>query len=186
MALWKLYIRCCLKKNLLNKYQSMKKVLLSFLFILSVQFVFAQETPKPVEIYHPDADAKAQIQNAVTEAKENNKHIFLIVGGNWCKWCRMFEKFIHADVQIDSAVTAGFVVAHINFSKENRNEELLKSLAFPQRFGFPVFVILDAQGNRIHTQNSAYLEDGEGYSKEKALEFFKQWSPDALNPVNYK
>ncbi|HOS48823.1 MAG TPA: thioredoxin family protein [Bacteroidia bacterium] len=164
----------------------MKKVILSFLFVVMAQLVFAQEAPKPVEIYHPDMDAKAQIQKAVAEAKSGNKHVFLMVGGNWCKWCRMFEKFIHADAQIDSALKAGFVMEHINFSKENKNEEVLASLSFPQRFGFPVFVILDAQGNRIHTQNSGYLEEGEGYSKEKVIEFFKQWSPDALNPANYK
>ena len=63
----------------------MKKVILSFLFVVMAQLVFAQEAPKPVEIYHPDMDAKAQIQKAVAEAKSGNKHVFLMVGGNWCK-----------------------------------------------------------------------------------------------------
>ncbi len=164
----------------------MKKVILSFLFVVAAQLVFGQETPKPVEIYHPDADAKAQIKKAISEAKADNKQVLLMIGGNWCKWCRMFDKFIHVDTQIDSALKSGFVMEHINFSKENKNAELLSMLSFPQRFGFPVFVILDAQGNRIHTQNSSYLEEGEGYSKEKIMEFFKQWSPQALNPANYK
>ena len=63
-------------------------------------------------------------------------------------------------------------------------KKFLPSLEFPQRFGFPVFVILDENGKRIHTQNSAFLKKGDGYDKEKVLRFFKNWSPQALNPAN--
>ena len=74
----------------------------------------------------------------------------------------------------------------VNYSKENKNLAELKKLDYPQRFGFPVFVILDSSGKRIHTQNSSYLEEGEGYSKKKVLDFLTQWTPDALNPEHYK
>lgn len=74
----------------------------------------------------------------------------------------------------------------VNYSKENKSPEVLKKLEYPQRFGFPVFVILDSNGKRMHTQNSSCLEEGDGYSKTKVLDFLKQWSPDALNPDNYK
>lgn len=78
-----------------------------------------------------------------------------------------------------------FIVYHVNYSPENRNEVVLASLGYPQRFGFPVFVILDGQGNRIHTQNSAYLEEGRGHSTKKVLEFLKDWSPTAIDPKQY-
>ena len=81
---------------------------------------------------------------------------------------------------------ADYIVEHINFSKENRNLPLMQELDFPQRFGFPVFVILDEKGKRIHTQNSGYLEEGEGYSKKKVMEFLQQWSPAALEPAQYE
>jgi hypothetical protein len=46
--------------------------------------------------------------------------------------------------------------------------------------------MLDAKGNRLHTQNSAYLEEDKSYSKRKILEFFDQWGPGALDPEQYK
>lgn len=137
-------------------------------------------------IYHPELDARKQITDAVKIAKQQNKHVLLMVGGNWCRWCRMFQKFIETDATIDSLLKKDFVMEHINYSKEVPNLETLKALDFPQRFGYPVFVVLDVDGERIHTQNSSYLEDGEGYSKERTLEFLNQWSSRALDPKQYE
>ncbi len=98
----------------------------------------------------------------------------------------MFNKFVTTDIQLDSAMNKNFIVEHINYSKENKNEEVLKQLKFPQRFGYPVFVILNSNGELIHTQNSAYLEKGEGYDKGIVMDFFHQWRKDALDEKNYK
>ncbi|OQX98910.1 MAG: hypothetical protein B6I20_10535 [Bacteroidetes bacterium 4572_117] len=98
----------------------------------------------------------------------------------------ILHKFYNADNQIDSALNANYVVSLVNYSKENKNLDILKQFEYPQRFGFPVIVILDADGRRLHTQNSVHLEQGRGYSKKKFLEFLNNWSPKALNPENYK
>ena len=43
-------------------------------------------------------------------------------------------------------------------TKRIYDNDILAKYGYPQRFGFPVFIVLDGNGNRIHTQNSAYLE----------------------------
>jgi len=96
-----------------------------------------------------------------------------------------FHKFVHEDARIDSLLKADYVFVLLNYSRENKNLDVLADLDFPQRFGFPVFVILDGEGHRIHTQNSAYLEEGEGYSEKKVIQFLKHWNPEALDPENY-
>jgi hypothetical protein len=78
------------------------------------------------------------------------------------------------------------VLYHLNYSKENYNTDLMAKYRFPQRFGFPVFLVLDGEGELLHTQNSEYLEDGKGYDKRKVIDFFGNWSPKAFDPVNYK
>ncbi len=97
----------------------------------------------------------------------------------------MFDKFQHANASVDSALQANYIFQHVNYSKENKNLDLLAQLEFPQRFGYPVFIVLNQKGERIHTQNSAYLEEGEGYSAKKVIEFLDQWSAKALDPVSY-
>lgn len=58
----------------------------------------------------------------------------------------------------------------------------MRRLGNPQRFGFPVFVILDPNGNVVHIQDSSFLEEGQGYNKDKVLRFFNNWAPKAVSP----
>jgi hypothetical protein len=57
-------------------------------------------------------------------------------------------------------------------------------LGYPQRFGYPVFVILNGDGERIHTQNSEYLENGKGsYDKNKVQSFLEIRMYGAINKL---
>ena len=144
----------------------------------------APAKPKPT-IYNPAADAAQDIRNAVAQAKRENKHVLLQVGGNWCGWCIKLEDMVNNDPELKRQMDDNFVLVHVNYSKEQENLPLLASLGYPQRFGFPVLVVLDANNNRLHTQDSSYLEEGSGHSKKKVAGFFKQWSPSALDPKKY-
>ncbi len=137
-------------------------------------------------IYDPKANAAKDIANAVSKAKKENKFVLIQAGGNWCVWCLRFDKFVTTDPQLDSALKAGFIFYHLNYSKENMNKSIFAKYCYPQRFGFPVFIILDENGDRINTQNSEYLEEGKGYNKQKVLDFLTAWSPSALDPKKYQ
>jgi thioredoxin-related protein len=138
------------------------------------------------QLYNPDANAQKDIAAAVAKARAQKKFVMLQAGGNWCSWCKLFNKTVTEDTQLDSILDANFIVYHLNYSDENKNEAVFAKYGFPQRFGFPVFIILDEKGNRIHTQNSEYLEEGKGYNKKKVAEFFEAWAPAALDPAQYK
>lgn len=138
------------------------------------------------KLYHPGANAEKDIAVAVKKAKAENKYVLLLGGGNWCSWCIEFERFCKADPKIDSVIHAGFVPYHLNYSKENENKKTFAKYGYAQRFGFPVFIILNEKGKRIHTQNSEYLEDGKkSYNSSKVQAFLEMWSPHAVDPAMY-
>jgi len=161
----------------------MKKIL--SIIILHTVFVFPGHAQHTEKLYHPEADARLEIKAATEKAAKEGKHVFLQIGGNWCVWCLRFNTLVTTNDTLKNYLQQNYEVVHVNYSKENKNEAVLASLDYPQRFGFPVFVILDEKGNRIHTQNSAYLEDGKGHSAKKVLEFLENWSPKALDPQSY-
>jgi len=155
----------------------MKKIV-AFMFLAAITVAgFSQNL-----VYNPTADAQTEIQKAVAQAKAEGKNVFIQVGGNWCPWCMRFHALSDTTVAIKDVMTKNFVVVRVNYSKENKNEVVLEQLDFPQRFGFPVFVILNGEGKRIHTQNSSYLEQGKGYSVEKIVDFLNGWTPSSVDP----
>ncbi|MBK0382304.1 thioredoxin family protein [Pedobacter sp. SD-b] len=163
-----------------------KQIIIALLFTVSTTALMAQAQAAKPTLYHPEADAKKEIANAVLQAKKEGKNVFIQVGGNWCVWCLRFNKLVTETPELTKLMDDNYVVVHVNYSKENKNEDVLASLGYPQRFGFPVFVILDAHGKRLNTQNSAYLEDGKGGHSEKLVsEFLQSWTPKAIDPETY-
>ena len=156
--------------------------LIVFLLFVSMQS-FASDTTK---LYDPYANVEKDVAAALVKAKAQKKHVLLQIGGNWCSWCYRYHGLVDQDTTLERLTDENYIVYNLNYSKENKNLDYLKKLGYPQRFGFPVFVILDADGKQLHTQDSALLEEGKGYSKEKVKTFLENWSPAALDEKNYK
>ena len=163
----------------------MKKLTALVLTIAFYTIGYAQDLSK-FNLYKPAEDAEKALDAAVKQAKKEGKHVFVQAGGNWCIWCARFNDFVTKEASLDSMIQKNYVVYHLNYSKENFNTKLFAKLKYPQRFGFPVFLVLDGKGDLLHTQNSAYLEEGQGYSKDKVMEFLSHWIPAAFDPANYK
>ncbi len=161
----------------------MKRFFSSVLFLIVTCVSFAQEK----QLYNANTNALADIDSVVKKASAENKFVLIQGGGNWCKWCIEFARFCKADKQIDSLINSSFVWYHLNYSKENENLPVFAKYGYAQRFGFPVLIVLNSKGERIHIQDSALLEDGKtSYSREKVLEFLSAWTPKALDPSQYE
>lgn len=156
----------------------MKQLLTLCLLLFLCMMSYAQ-SPK---LYDETIDPFQQIDAAVSQAKAGEKFVICQLGGNWCPWCIRFAKFITEDEEIRQLVEANFVYIHVNY--KSRQDELAqrvsKRLGNAGRFGFPVLVVLQPDGSVMHIQNSSYLEEGNGYNRERVIEFFRQWTPAAV------
>ncbi len=142
------------------------------------------------KVYDEDIDPLAQIDQAIAKAQSADKYVVCQVGGNWCPWCLRFADVIRKDTAIAAVIDDNFVYIHVNYdprksageAKEKQAAALMERLSGCGRFGFPVFVVLDGSGKVIHIQDSSFLEEGQGYDKEKVLRFFRNWTPKAVKP----
>ncbi|MCR4766017.1 MAG: thioredoxin family protein [Bacteroidaceae bacterium] len=165
----------------------MKKTIFSVLWAAMVALTIQAQTPVK-KVYDEEVNQLEQIDKAVAQAKAEGKFVIAQVGGNWCPWCLRFADFITNDSEIMQTINDNFVYIHVNYNpRKSGGEEktklaaqMLKRLNSPQRFGFPVFVVLDESGKVLHHQDSSYLEEGQGYNKEKVMRFFKNWTPQAV------
>ena len=163
----------------------MKKVLsiIILALALSATMANAQEQAPLKKVYNEQVNPLEQIDQALAQAQSEGKFVICQVGGNWCPWCLRFADFITNDSTINSVIEQNFVYIHVNYHPRKATEwsaAMMKRLNNPERFGFPVFVVLDEQGHVLHIQDSSFLEEGKGYNKEKVLRFFQNWTPKAV------
>ena len=126
--------------------------------------------------YDPKADAEKDIQNLILQAKKEKKNIMIQAGGNWCVWCLRFNDFAKKTPELKEILDKNYLFYHLNMSPENKNEKIFAKYGNPgDKFGYPVFIILDQNGTMIHVQDSAVLEEGKGYSIAKTKDFFETW-----------
>ncbi len=131
--------------------------------------------PKP---YNDKENAEQKIKDLVARAKKENKNIIIQAGGNWCIWCLRFNQYVQSTPELKEIVDQNYLYYHLNYSPENKNEKVFAKYDNPgAKFGYPVFIVLDQDGKMIHTQDSAVLEEGKGYSLEKTKAFFMKYIP---------
>lgn len=138
----------------------MKRFALTLVFAVITMMISAQSQLK--KVYDETINPVEQIDKALATAKTDSGQKFVIcqVGGNWCPWCLRFADFISKDSDIMKVVNDNFVYLHVNYNPRKDNnataEGLMKRLDNPQRFGFPVFVVLDGDGKVLHIQDSSF------------------------------
>ena len=132
------------------------------------------------KVYDEKVDAMKQIEEAVALAQGTGRYVMCQVGGNWCPWCLRFAEFATTDSVVAPLMEKNYVYIHVNYSKDNKNLEAMKFLGNPGRFGYPVFVVLNQDGQPIHIQESESLEEGKGYSRGRVEKFLRLWNKESV------
>ena len=130
--------------------------------------------PLPVK-FDPARDAASDIASALAQAKRDGKRVLVDVGGEWCSWCHIMDRFIVANADIRSLRDANYVWVKVNYSKENRNDALLSR--WPKIAGYPHLFVLDADGRLLHSQDTGALEAGSNYDHARFAAFLRTWAP---------
>ncbi len=125
--------------------------------------------------YDPKRDAFEDGKAAIKLATETGRHILIEVGGDWCSWCHILDRFIHADKHIMEVLNNRFVVLKINISDDNDNAQFMKGLPKPK--GYPHMYVSRSNGSLIQSQDTAeFLKDGK-YNRRLFLAFLTRWGP---------
>jgi len=167
----------------------MKKLKITILFLFFTGTMIAQNQAQP---YNPNQNARAELRKAIEQAKKENKHILIQFGGNWCSWCMRFHALVKGVPKVDSLMKENYIYFLLNVPREQEKRDftLFQDFEFPNRFGYPVFVILDKYGKQIHTQDSDAFEypskDIKGYDTTKVIRFLSMWTTRALDPKSYQ
>jgi len=124
--------------------------------------------------FDPTRDAAADVAQAVSVASAQGRRVIVDVGGEWCSWCHILDRFIASHAEVRALIDARYVWVKVNVSKENRNRALLAR--WPRIEGYPHLFVLDARGRLVHSQDTGVLESGKSYDEAKFIAMLRKWS----------
>jgi len=104
----------------------MRRIILAFLLLPS--FVIAQDQPantvapayQPVREFDAKRDTAQDIAAATAEAGRTHKRVLLEIGGAWCVWCHIMDRFFEANPALTTLRDKNFVVVKINFGQRTK------------------------------------------------------------------
>jgi len=158
------------------------------IFLIHILFLFSTDIFGQAKkgLYDPNAKPEKDLVKICELAKKEGKHVLIVAGGDWCAKCLTFDQFCTVNKEIDSLIKKDYLLYHLNYSDENENKSIFTRFGYPQRFGFPVLLVLNEKGDRLHTQKSEYLEQGMGYSRRRVFDFLLSWNKKSVLAENYK
>lgn len=150
--------------------KSLSRTLVTALLFVLPHVATAQDLPVK---FDPARDAAADVATATAAAKAQRKRVLVDVGGEWCPWCHILDRFVAANADVKKLRDDNYVWVKVNWSPQNKKEALLSR--WPKIKGYPHLFVLDGDGRLVHSQDTGDLESGKDYDKEKFVAFLRMY-----------
>ena len=126
------------------------------------------------DLYPANADAKKEIEGALTFAANENKRVMLIFGGNWCYDCHVLDQALH-EGEAAKIVKESFLLVHVDIGEGDKNLDLAKLYRIPLEKGVPAVAILDRKGKLLYSSGAGEFEAARRMMKKDLAAFLMQW-----------
>jgi thiol:disulfide interchange protein len=145
---------------------------LALLTATSVMPLSAQFTPR--HIYNENADARAEIRDALAQAASQHKRVLLDFGGNWCGDCQVLDLYFHRTPN-DALLNQNYILVDIDIGHMDKNVEVAQKYDVPLQRGVPALAVLDPHGRVLYSQKNGEFEAMRRMNPDSVTEFLEKW-----------
>ena len=126
-------------------------------------------------LYDKNADARAEIKEAVARAAKNHRRVILVFGGNWCYDCHVLDQAFHQD-DVAPLVAKNFQVVHVDIGDDGKkNNDVAAEYQTPLNKGVPVLAILGPDGKLLYSQQNGEWESARSLDPDDVIAFLNKW-----------
>jgi thioredoxin 1 len=147
----------------------------AFLSALAFFSAFAYAAPLP---YDESRDAKADVRQALADARKDNVPVLVIFGANWCKDCRHLDAALSTGRNAE-LIKREFKVVKVDVGKFDRNLDLDTAYGHPIKKGIPAVVVLSPQSEVLYATRAGELADARSMSETGIYDFFHRVTQEA-------
>ena len=141
---------------------------LALLFAFALTLAHAAPLP-----YDESADAKADVQRALSAAKTSGLPVLVIFVANWCPDCRALDKSLSTGKNAE-LIAREFKVVKVDVGQFDRNLDLAARYGNPVKKGIPAAVVLSPEGEVLYATRLGELADARQMSDTGIYDFFKR------------
>jgi len=127
--------------------------------------------------YDPRRDTGTLIAGAMERAAAENKRVLLVLGGDWCGWCKVLENDIDRSEKLVGVLEEHYLIAKVYCDsgspgirfKPRKQPQYGASYVNIRAKAYPHLVILDSDGNRLLSRDMGGLVKKGRYSEKLLL-----------------
>jgi hypothetical protein len=126
-------------------------------------------------LYDKNANARAEIREAVARARIGHQRVILVFGGSWCYDCQVLDQAFHQP-DVAPILRKSYQVVHVDIGDDGKkNNDLAAEYKVPLEKGVPALDILDADGKLLYSQENGDWEKARSLDPDDVIAFLKKW-----------
>jgi len=122
--------------------------------------------------YNEQANASADVQQALKAARVNHRNVLLVFGANWCKDCRVLDQALHGRSQ--GLIDGKFNIVKIDVGNFDKNLDLAGHYGNPIEKGIPAVVVVSPADQVIYSTKGGELADARRMGDQGIYDFLSQ------------
>jgi thiol:disulfide interchange protein len=127
-------------------------------------------------IYDANANAHADIQQALATARREHKRVILDFGGNWCGDCIVLNYYFHQSPNA-TLLARNFVLVDIDIGQYDHNLDVARQYEIPLKLGVPALAVLSPSGRLLYSQRNGEFEKMQRMDPSSVTSFLDRWKP---------
>jgi thiol-disulfide isomerase/thioredoxin len=118
--------------------------------------------------FNPKANAKAEVDAALTRAAATQKYVLIVMGANWCHDSRALAGWFETP-RFTSMIAARYELVYVDVGYKDRNIDIARRFGIKKIKGTPTVLIVDSEGKLLNKKdaptwrNSASRSEGDIY-----------------------
>jgi thioredoxin 1 len=144
------------------------KILNALLCVFLALAATAADSP-----YNETADARLEIQQALTQAAPANTPVIIVFGANWCGDCKMLDTAMKSGASAP-LMARDYKIVKVNVGRFDKNLDVAKSYGVPLEKGIPAVAIISPKNEVLYVTKEGELADARKMGDNGIYEFFKR------------
>ena len=133
----------------------------------------AADTP-----YDVNADAQADVRQALAQPAGAARPVLLVFGANWCGDCKVLDGAMKSGASA-ALMARDFKVVKIDVGRFDRNVDLAERYGVPLKKGIPAVAILSPKGELLYATRAGELADARQMGDAGIHDFFQRAAASA-------